>query len=110
MRLAFERAGASAVRLSIAAAMVIAKACLIGENLQFPTSVDLCKEVSTKGKDNAAARGADGLHWRRKRLRSNSEFLTKLKLEVGYFTGRAWQNRDVGGAGVILRFGRILPR
>jgi hypothetical protein len=43
-------------------------------------------------------------------LRSDSQFLTKLKLEVGYFTGRAWQNRDVGGAGVILRFARTLPR
>jgi peptidoglycan/xylan/chitin deacetylase (PgdA/CDA1 family) len=43
-------------------------------------------------------------------LRSDSQFLSKLKLEVGYFTGRARQRRDVGGAGVILRFARILPR
>jgi peptidoglycan/xylan/chitin deacetylase (PgdA/CDA1 family) len=43
-------------------------------------------------------------------LRSDSHFLTKLKLEVGYFTGRAWQTRDVGGAGVIVRFARVSPR
>jgi len=36
--------------------------------------------------------------------------MTSLKLELGYFTGRAWQNREVGGAGVILRFARVLPR
>ena len=48
--------------------------------------------------------------WGRAGLRSDSQFLTKLKLEVGYFTGRAWQSRDIGGAGVILRFARILPR
>ena len=43
-------------------------------------------------------------------MRSNSQFLTKLKLEVGYYTGRAWQSRDIGGAGVILRLARVLPR
>ena len=43
-------------------------------------------------------------------MQFDSQFLTKLKLELGYFAGRAWQNRNVGGAGVILRFARILPR
>jgi peptidoglycan/xylan/chitin deacetylase (PgdA/CDA1 family) len=43
-------------------------------------------------------------------LRPDNNFLTRLKLELGYFTGRAWQNREVGGAGVILRFARVLPR
>ena len=43
-------------------------------------------------------------------MRSDNPFLTRLKLEIGYFTGRAWQNRQVGGAGVILRLARILPR
>jgi len=43
-------------------------------------------------------------------LRSDNRFLTSLKLELGYFTGRAWQNREIGGAGVILRFARVLPR
>ena len=36
--------------------------------------------------------------------------LTSLKLELAYFSGRAWQSREVGGAGVILRFERIRPR
>ena len=50
------------------------------------------------------------MHLGARRLRSDSLFLRKLKLEAGYFAGRAWQSRDVGGAGVILRFARILPR
>jgi len=36
--------------------------------------------------------------------------LTGLKLELGYFSGRAWQRRETGGAGVILRFERVVPR
>jgi peptidoglycan/xylan/chitin deacetylase (PgdA/CDA1 family) len=43
-------------------------------------------------------------------LRSDNNLLTRLKLELGYFTGRAWQTREIGGAGVILRFARVLPR
>jgi peptidoglycan/xylan/chitin deacetylase (PgdA/CDA1 family) len=43
-------------------------------------------------------------------LRFDNHFLTRLKLEVGYFTGRAWQSQEIGGAGVILRFARVLPR
>src|SRR5262249_29726494 len=53
-----DRTGASAPRLSIAAATVIAKP-LIGKNLHFSTSADLCKEVSTKGKDSPAAEGRE---------------------------------------------------
>jgi peptidoglycan/xylan/chitin deacetylase (PgdA/CDA1 family) len=42
---------------------------------------------------------------------SDSSFLTGLKLELAYFRGRAfWQSREVGGAGVILRFERVRPR
>ncbi len=41
---------------------------------------------------------------------SESAFLTSLKLELAYFSGRAWQSREIGGAGVILRFERVLPR
>ena len=81
-----------------------------GKNSEFPTSADLCKEVSTKGKDNVATSGVGPLRLGHASLRSDSQFLSKLKLEVGYFTGRARQRRDVGGAGVILRFARILPR
>ncbi len=43
-------------------------------------------------------------------LPSESSFLTRLKLELAYFSGRAWQSREIGGAGVILRFERVLPR
>jgi hypothetical protein len=35
--------------------MVIAKPAGSGKNLYFSLSADLCKEVSTKGNDNAAA-------------------------------------------------------
>ena len=41
---------------------------------------------------------------------SDNPLLTSLKLEFAYFSGRAWQSREVGGAGVILRFQRIRPR
>jgi peptidoglycan/xylan/chitin deacetylase (PgdA/CDA1 family) len=43
-------------------------------------------------------------------LSSEHHWLTSLKLELAYFGGRAWQSRNVGGAGVILRFERVLPR
>jgi peptidoglycan/xylan/chitin deacetylase (PgdA/CDA1 family) len=43
-------------------------------------------------------------------LLTGNPLLTRLKLELAYFSGRAWQNREVGGAGVILRFQRIRPR
>jgi peptidoglycan/xylan/chitin deacetylase (PgdA/CDA1 family) len=36
--------------------------------------------------------------------------LNRLKLELAYFGGQAWQSRAVGGAGVILRFERVIPR
>ena len=41
---------------------------------------------------------------------SESSLLTGLKLELAYFSGRAWQSRETGGAGAILRFERVLPR
>ena len=41
---------------------------------------------------------------------SDNPLLTGLKLELAYFSGRAWQSREVGGAGVILRFERVIPR
>jgi len=44
-------------------------------------------------------------------LPSDNQFLTNLKLELAYFSGRAWwPSREVGGAGVILRFARVRPR
>lgn len=41
---------------------------------------------------------------------SDNPLLTRLKLELGYFSGRAWQSREISGAGVILRFERVKPR
>jgi peptidoglycan/xylan/chitin deacetylase (PgdA/CDA1 family) len=44
-------------------------------------------------------------------LSSENRFLTSLKLELAYFSGRAWlKGRESKGAGVILRFERIRPR
>ena len=40
----------------------------------------------------------------------DNHLLTRLKLELAYFGGQAWQSREVGGAGVILRFERVMPR
>ncbi|MBV8925809.1 MAG: polysaccharide deacetylase family protein [Bradyrhizobium sp.] len=41
---------------------------------------------------------------------SDNRLLTSLKLELAYFGGQAWQHRKVGGAGVILRFERVIAR
>ena len=43
-------------------------------------------------------------------LPSENPLLTSLKLELAYFSGRAWQSREIGGAGVVLRFERVRPR
>ena len=44
-------------------------------------------------------------------LPSDNQFLTGLKLDLAYFSGRAWlAGREVGGAGAILRFERVRPR
>jgi peptidoglycan/xylan/chitin deacetylase (PgdA/CDA1 family) len=44
-------------------------------------------------------------------LSSEIRFLTSLRLELAYFSGRAWlSGRGTGGAGVILRFERVRPR
>jgi len=54
MRLVFDHTGASAVRLSIAAAMVIAKP-VYRKLFTLFTFGDFCKEMSTKSNDNPAA-------------------------------------------------------
>jgi peptidoglycan/xylan/chitin deacetylase (PgdA/CDA1 family) len=48
--------------------------------------------------------------FRGKSLPTDNPLLNRLKLELAYFSGRAWQSRYVGGAGVILRFERVIPR
>ncbi len=41
---------------------------------------------------------------------SDIRFLTSLKLELAYFSGRAWlKARQFGGAGAVLRFERVRP-
>ncbi len=41
----------------------------------------------------------------------SSDILTSLRLELAYFSGRAWLKQPgAGGAGVILRFERVRPR
>ena len=71
---------------------------------------DLCKEMSTKSKDNAVARGGDWPALRGGTLPSDNRFLTSLKLELAYFSGRAWlKARQFGGAGAVLRFERVRP-
>jgi peptidoglycan/xylan/chitin deacetylase (PgdA/CDA1 family) len=82
----------------------------VGDYLQFSALADLCKEMSTKSKDNAAARGGDWPVLRGGTLPSDNRFLTSLKLELAYFSGRAWlKGRQFGGAGVVLRFERVRP-
>lgn len=42
---------------------------------------------------------------------SGTSWLARLKLELSYFSGRAWlASRATGGAGAILRFERVRPR
>jgi peptidoglycan/xylan/chitin deacetylase (PgdA/CDA1 family) len=44
-------------------------------------------------------------------LASENLFLTSLRLELAWFTGRHWlSGRGTGGAGVVLRFERVRPR
>ena len=43
-------------------------------------------------------------------LSSDIRFLTSLRLELAYFSGRAWLTTRHRGAGVILRFERVRPR
>ena len=66
--------------------------------------------MSTKSNENAAAAG-----WIRRSegpsLPSDNRFLTRLGLELAYFSGLALaMQRRAGGAGVVLRFQRVRPR
>jgi peptidoglycan/xylan/chitin deacetylase (PgdA/CDA1 family) len=71
---------------------------------------DLCKEVSTKSNEGVAR----GWHIRLAgdgTLESDNRWLTSLKLELAYFSGRAWWCEiENGGAGAILCFRRVRPR
>ena len=66
--------------------------------------------MSTKSKDNAARGGAGSGLSGDANLSSENLFLTRLRLELAWFTGRPWlSGRATGGAGVILRFERVRP-
>ena len=50
-------------------------------------------------------------HPRGANLSSENLFLTSLRLELAWFSGRHWlSGRGTGGAGVVLRFERVRPR
>ena len=66
--------------------------------------------MSTKGKDKGVAAGSGPAASRGESLSDDNHLLTRLNLELAYFAGRAWQSREIGGAGVILRFERVIPR
>ncbi len=64
--------------------------------------------MSTKGNDKAALADPKPLCKGAKACVPTINCLTNLKLELAYFSGRAWQSREIGGAGVILRFVRVI--
>src|ERR1700686_107338 len=109
MRLAFDHIVASAVRPSIAAAMVIA-ASVTGNCLQFSALADLRREMSTKSNNNAATAGTRG-HIGGGMLASDNRLLQRARMELAYFSGFArLKQRRTGGAGIVLRFERVRPR
>src|SRR5229473_4962912 len=110
MRLDFDHASSSAVRLSIAAAMVIAKP-VYRKLFIFSGVADLCKERSTKRNDRAVAAGWKYPHGGNETVASGSPFLARAGLELAYLSGYSrLMQRRTGGAGVVLRFERVRPR
>src|SRR5260370_30964351 len=110
MRLDFDHASSSAVRLSIAAAMVIAKP-VYRKLFIFSGVADLCKERSTKSKDRAVAAGRKYPHGGDETVPSGNLFLARAGLELAYLSGYSrLMQRRTRGAGVILRFERLRPR
>ena len=82
MRLGFDHAIVSAVRLSIAAAMVIAEPELLKIVLNFLRRADLCREMSTKSNNNVAGIAAFGGR------AADIRFLKRTWMELAYFRGR----------------------
>src|SRR3954447_20983216 len=108
MRLVLEHGDASAVRLSITAAMVIVKP--VHRQLftfsAFPTFAKKCQQ-----KVMTVSRAGREPRLEGETLPSDSGFLTSLRLELAYFSGVWWlRGRGAGGAGAILRFERVRPR
>src|SRR5688572_1049919 len=109
MRLAFDHAFESAVRSSIAAAMVIAEPVLYEIVYNFrlwPTFAGKCQQrVIQSGRGGAARPYAGGT------LTSDLGILRRAGMELAYFSGYfRLKQRETGGAGVILRFERVRPR
>ena len=110
MRPGFDRAAASAVRLSIAAAMVIVKACLKGIIYNIRLRPTFAKKCQQRVMTMRARRGWDR-RMRGETLASDIGFVTRARLEFAYFSGYALiMQRAAGGAGVVLRFQRVRPR
>src|SRR5260370_3616954 len=109
IRLDFDQASSSAVRLSIAAAMVIAKP-VYGKLFIFFGDCDLCKERSTKSNDRAVAAGWKYPHGGDETVASGSPFLARAGLELAYLSGYSrLMQRRTGGARVILRVEPVRP-
>jgi peptidoglycan/xylan/chitin deacetylase (PgdA/CDA1 family) len=90
--------------------MVIAQPDFLRVCLHFSASADLCKEMSTKSNDNAAAAGREQPHVRGVALSSGNQILSGARLRLAYFSGYArLMERRRGGAGALLRFERVRP-
>jgi peptidoglycan/xylan/chitin deacetylase (PgdA/CDA1 family) len=86
--------------------MVIAQPVNLRDYLHFSALADLCKEMSTKSNDNAAAAGMAVS--RVLALSSGNQFLSGLGVRLAFFSGYArLMERRRGGAGAILRFERV---
>src|SRR5437588_7575483 len=107
IRLAFDRAGASAVRLCIAAAMVIRETCQENENIGYfglwPTFAKKCQQRVMTIREGTGRRRT-----RRWILASDDRWLDRWRLELAWFTGQPLLRSR--GAGAILRFERVRPR
>jgi peptidoglycan/xylan/chitin deacetylase (PgdA/CDA1 family) len=68
--------------------------------------------MSTKSNDNAAGASRKSPYvLRGETLPSDHPMLTRLRLELAYFSGVPWlRGRRAGGAGVVLRFERVRRR
>ena len=80
--------------------------------MHFSALADLCKEMSTKSNDNAAAAEPRiCVKERRDDCHPTSDFGQRLRLELAYFSGYAWlMQRRTGGAGVDAAFSSACVR
>src|SRR5260370_31605512 len=72
---------------------------LIGKYLHFSALADLCKEMSTKSNDNAAAAGGGWPPSRGGKLPSYNRFLTSFGLGRAHFRGLPWLKGRAAGGG-----------